>query len=221
MVYGEPPTQVWALRNLSLEVPPGQFLVVLGRSGSGKTTLLYLLAGLRKPTAGQVFLGDIDLARLSESESARFRRRNLGVVYQFFNLVPSLTMEQNIALPLLMDGFYLSQVRDRVHALAERLAITHRIGHPIQTLSGGEMQRVAIARAVVADPVLIVADEPTGNLDSQNGAEVLALMRELCTERGITTVMMTHDLEATTYADRVITLRDGQIEEDSARGQGL
>ena len=215
MIYGQGDAQVRALEKLTLHVDSGQFLVVLGKSGSGKTTLLYLLAGLRRPTAGRVLIGDVEINSLSEAESARFRRRNLGVVYQFFNLVPSLSLEQNIALPLLMDGYYLSQVRDRVRVLTHRLGIDHRIDHPIQTLSGGEMQRVAIARAVVANPVLIVADEPTGNLDSQNGAEVLALLRELCSERGITTIMMTHDLGATSYADRVIALRDGRIEEDS------
>src|SRR5262245_43227174 len=126
MVYGEGNARVFALQKLSLHIPPGQFLVVLGKSGSGKTTLLYLLAGLRQPTAGRVLIGDIEINKLSEDESARFRRRNLGVVYQFFNLIPSLSVEQNIALPLLMDGFNAAQVRDRVRALTRRLGVDHR-----------------------------------------------------------------------------------------------
>jgi ABC-type lipoprotein export system ATPase subunit len=160
-------------------------------------------------------IGEIEVNLLSETQSARFRRRNVGIVYQFFNLIPTLSVEHNIALPLLMDGFYLSQVRDRVHALMDRLGIDQRKDHRIQDLSGGEMQRVAIARAVIAGPILVLADEPTGNLDSENGAEVLVLMRELCEERGATTIMMTHDVEATAYADRVISLRDGEIDEDT------
>jgi putative ABC transport system ATP-binding protein len=216
MVYGTGPRRIRALHDLDLSIDPGQFVVVLGKSGSGKTTLLHLLAGLRRPTVGRVWIGDREINRLSEAESARFRRRNVGIVYQFFNLVPTLGVEHNVALPLLMDGFYLSQVRDRVRALTRRLGVDHRLGSRIPELSGGEMQRVAIARAVIANPVLVLADEPTGNLDSENGGEVLALLRELCDERGITTIVMTHDLEATAHASRVLTLRDGEIEDDSA-----
>ncbi len=215
MTYGAGATEVHALRGLSLVVPRSQFLVVRGRSGSGKSTLLHVLAGLRRPSAGRVTIGGTEIQNLSESEAARFRRRKVGLVYQFFNLVPTLSVEHNIALPLLMDGFYISQVRDQVVALMERLEISGYQRRATSELSGGEMQRVAIARAVIANPVLVLADEPTGNLDSTTGRGVLALFREICDERDATLVMMTHDAEATAYADRVIVLRDGRIDEDS------
>jgi len=215
MTYGTGPNAVTALRGLSIEIPRGQFVVVRGRSGSGKSTLLHVLAGLRRPSSGRVVIGGTEVQDLSESDAARFRRRKVGLVYQFFNLVPTLSVEHNIALPLLMDGYYISQVRDRVAALTERLEIRGYERRATTELSGGEMQRVAIARAVIANPVLVLADEPTGNLDSTTGRTVLALFREICDERDATLVMMTHDAEATAYADRVIVLQDGQIAEDS------
>ena len=215
MVYGTGGAAVRALHEVSLQVPAGQFLVVRGRSGSGKTTLCHLLAGLRCPTRGRVQIGETEVQTLSEAESARFRRREIGLVYQFFNLVPTLSVEHNVALPLLMDGYYLSQVRAKVYELMERLEIDQCVRQSTHELSGGEMQRVAIARALIADPSLVLADEPTGNLDSYTGGSVLALFRQICDERGVTTVLMTHDVEATTHADRVIVLRDGAIEEDT------
>ena len=215
LAYGEGARRVHALRKLTLRVPAGQLLVVRGKSGSGKTSLLHVMAGIRKPDAGRVLIGDVNLLELSESDATQFRRRNIGIVYQFFNLIPTLDVEHNIALPLLLDGYRLSQIHGRVRALIARLGIEHRGSHGVQQLSGGEMQRVAIARAVIANPVLVLADEPTGNLDSENGAEVLSLLRELCDERGATTIVMTHDAEATAYADRVISLRDGEVHEDS------
>ena len=215
MSYGAGTAEVRALSHVSFSVPAGQFLVVRGRSGSGKTTLCHLIAGLRRPTGGRVVIGDIEIQKLSEAESARFRRRHIGLVYQFFNLVPSLSVAHNIALPLLMDGYYLAQVEDKVRRLMERLEIDGRDSQKTHELSGGEMQRVAIARALVADPLLVLADEPTGNLDSYTGSAVLTLFRELCDERGVTTILLTHDIEATAYADRVIVLKDGEIEEDT------
>ena len=214
MMYGTGAKAVTALREISIAIPCGQFVVVRGRSGSGKSTLLHVLAGLRRPTAGRVVIGGTEVQNLSESEAARFRRRKVGLVYQFFNLVPTLGVEHNIALPLLMDGYSIAQVRERVSALMERLEIGGYERRATTELSGGEMQRVAIARAVIANPVLVLADEPTGNLDSTTGRTVLALFREICDERGATLVMMTHDAEATAYADRVVVLHDGQIEED-------
>jgi putative ABC transport system ATP-binding protein len=215
MTYGAGSAQVRAIREVSFAVPPGQFLVVRGRSGSGKTTLCHLIAGLRRPTEGRVMIGEVEIQKLSEADSARFRRRHIGLVYQFFNLVPTLSVAHNIALPLLMDGYHLAQVRDKVHRLMERLEIEGRDTQRTHELSGGEMQRVAIARALVADPLLLLADEPTGNLDSYTGSSVLTLFRDLCDERGVTTILLTHDVEATAYADRVIVLRDGEIEEDT------
>ena len=214
MVYGSGDTAVQALRKLSLTVPRGQFVVVRGKSGSGKTTLLHLAAGLRRPTAGRVSVGGVELQRQSETESARFRRRHIGLVYQFFNLVSTLSVEHNIALPLLMDGRTLRETRPRVAELMARLDIAGFEARGTGELSGGQMQRVAIARALVANPVLVLADEPTGNLDSATGRGVLELFREMCRERGTALVMMTHDVEAAGWADRVIELRDGAIAED-------
>jgi len=215
MVYGVGPSAVRALRGLSLRVPRGQFAIVRGKSGSGKTTLLHVLAGLRRPTAGRVSIGGTEVQRLSESDSARFRRRHVGLVYQFFNLVPTLSVEHNIALPLLMDGQSIARVRGRVASLMERLGIGGFGARETTQLSGGQMQRVAIARAIVAEPLLVLADEPTGNLDSETGRAVLTLFRELCDERGVTFVVMTHDAEAASWADRAIELRDGAIDADT------
>jgi putative ABC transport system ATP-binding protein len=220
MVYGAGASSVRALSGLSLFVPRGQFVIVRGRSGSGKTTLLHVIAGLRRPTAGRVAVGGTEVQRLSESDSARFRRRHIGLVYQFFNLVPTLSVEHNVALPLLMDGRHIRELRPRVASLLERLEIGGAGARDTSQLSGGQMQRVAIARAIIAEPVLVLADEPTGNLDFDTGRSVLRLFRELCDERGMTFVMMTHDAEAAAYADRVIVLRDGAICEDSG-GESL
>jgi len=215
LVYGADASAVKALRALTFGVPRGQFVIVRGKSGSGKTTLLHVVAGLRRPTAGRVSVGGTELQSLSEGESARFRRRHIGLVYQFFNLVPTLSVEHNIALPLLMDGRHIAQLRPRVASLMERLEIDGFGARDPSQLSGGQMQRVAIARAIVAEPVIVLADEPTGNLDSETGRAVLRLFRELCDERGTTFLMMTHDAEAAAYADRVIAPRDGSIHEDS------
>ena len=214
MTYGQEEPRVHALRSLDLAIPGGQFLVVRGRSGSGKSTLFHLLAGMKKPTSGRVVVGDVEVNRLTEAESARFRRHKVGLVYQFFNLVPMLDVVENIALPLLLDGRRLTDSLPRVHALMERLGIADRADHEVSKLSGGEMQRVAIARALAGDPGLVLADEPTGNLDDRNASEVLDLLTGLCRENGITIVMMTHDAAATERADRVVTLRDGEIEQD-------
>ncbi len=215
VIYGSGSAAVRALDGVDLDVPSGQFVCVLGPSGSGKSTLLHVLAGLRRPTEGAVRIGETDVHSLTLDEAAVWRRRNVGLVHQFFNLLPTLSVVQNVATPLLLDGYRMRHLRDRVDTLLERLGILHRKTHPLDQLSGGELQRVAIARALVADPGLLLGDEPTGNLDSRTGNEVLALFRELASERGTTTLLMTHDLSATSYADRVITLRDGRIEEDT------
>jgi len=214
VVYGAGAASVHALRELSLEVSRAEFVVVRGRSGSGKTTLLQVVAGLRRPSAGRVRVGGTALHALSEAESARFRRRQIGLVYQFFNLVPTLSVQHNVALPLLLDGKSIGAVRDRVEALLARLGIAGLGARATNELSGGQMQRVAIARALAAEPVLVLADEPTGNLDTETGRSVLALFRELCDERGTAFLMMTHDSEAAAFADRVVVLRDGAIGEE-------
>lgn len=215
MAYGGGRARVRALDGIELRVPAGQFLCVLGPSGSGKSTLLHLLAGLQLPTAGSIRVGDTDVHELSLDDAARWRRRNVGMVHQFFNLIPTLSLVQNIATPLLLEGYRLRQLRDRVDALLERLQLLHRREHSLAELSGGEMQRVAIARALVAEPGLLLADEPTGNLDSRTGGEILGLFREMAAERGVTLIMMTHDLQATSVADRVISLRDGRVDEET------
>jgi putative ABC transport system ATP-binding protein len=216
--YGEGDGTVHALTAVDLEVPRGQFLAVMGPSGSGKSTLLHLLAGLDSPTSGYVQIGAVRLDKLGPDGIARFRRRQLGIVFQFFNLIHSLTVEENVALPLLLEGRRLREVAGRVSTLLASLGIERLRDKAPSTLSGGEMQRVAIARALIADPALILADEPTGNLDSRSGEEVLATLRRVSDERGVTAILVTHDLRAASYADRVVVLRDGKLEEDLPTG---
>ncbi len=214
-IYGSGDAQVAAIDNISLAIPGKQFVCCLGKSGSGKSTLLHLLGGLIRPTAGTVKVGDVSVDRLSLDEAAIWRRHNVGVVHQFFNLIPSLTIVQNIAAPLLFDGYRVSQVESKVDELLEQLDIAHRKNHGIDELSGGELQRVAIARSLISEPGLILADEPTGSLDSETGNEIVALLRKLMSERALTIIVMTHDREVTSYADRVITLKDGRVEMDT------
>ncbi len=215
LIYGHGSAAVHAIDKLDLEVAPGRFVCVLGPSGSGKSSLLHVLGGLLRPSAGRVEICGARIDAMSLDAAARWRRRHLGMVHQFFNLIPTLTVIQNVALPLLLEGQRLRAVRPRVDALLERLGIEHRCAHAIDELSGGEMQRVAVARALVAEPDLLLADEPTGNLDTRTGDEILGIFRELTHERGTTLILVTHDLHATSYADRVVTLRDGRIVEDT------
>ena len=203
-----------ALDGLTLKISSGQ--LVMGPSGSGKSTLLTVIAGLRKPTRGSVHLGGVEMTALDEDGATLFRRRQIGIVLQFFNLVPTIDVQRNIGLPLRIDGIRPRHVQPRVDFLLDRLGLLHRRHHYPQQLSGGEMQRVAIARALVAEPQLLLADEPTGNLDSERGDEILGLMRALCAEEGVTAILMTHDLRAVSYSDRVVRLRDGKLESDLA-----
>jgi len=216
MVYARGDAEVRAVDGVDLVIPSGQFVVVRGRSGSGKSTLMHLIAGLRKATSGQVLIGDTDIQSLRQADGDRFRRRNVGMVFQFFNLIPSLSLEMNIALPLLLDGHKLPGLRRMIDDLIDLLGLTHRRGHAPHELSGGEMQRVAIARALIIRPLLILADEPTGNLDSRAAEEIFAMLRDLSRERGVTTMVMTHEVEATKYADRVLVMNDGRVVADSA-----
>jgi putative ABC transport system ATP-binding protein len=220
MIYSRSADEVRAIDGVNLAIPSGQFVVVRGRSGSGKSTLMHLIAGLRKATAGQVLVGETDIQALPTSDADRFRRRNVGMIFQFFNLIPSLSVEMNIALPLLLDGYKLPNLRRQIDDLIELLAMSHRRKHAPHELSGGEMQRVAIARALIIKPVLILADEPTGNLDSRASEEIFALLRDLSRERGVTTIVMTHEVEATKYADRVLVMSDGRVIADSAESAG-
>jgi putative ABC transport system ATP-binding protein len=202
---------VTALDDVAFCVQKGSFVAVMGPSGSGKSTLLHLLGGLDQPSNGEITLAGRPITQLSDNEVTLVRRRKVGFVFQFFNLLPTLSAEENVALPLLIDGQNLQQHREKVRRLLEMVGLGDRRDHRPDQLSGGEQQRVAIARAFVNDPEIVLADEPTGNLDSRSGAEVLGLLRRSCDELGQTIVMVSHDPRAASYADRVVFLKDGRI----------
>jgi putative ABC transport system ATP-binding protein len=210
-VYGHGDGTVVALDGISVELAPGSFTAIMGPSGSGKSTFLHVAAGLDRPTSGTVALGETELARLSERRLTILRRERIGFVFQAFNLMPSLTVAQNIALPLRLDGRRLR--RSEVREVAARVGLSERLRHRPSQLSGGQQQRVAIARALVTRPEVVFADEPTGALDTSTGRDVLELLREAVDGDGHTVVMVTHDPVAAAYADRVIVLADGQIVE--------
>ena len=199
-----------ALNNVSLEVKDGEFVAIMGPSGCGKSTLLNILGLLDNPTSGDYYLADKEVGHLKEKERTQVRKGNIGFVFQSFNLIDELNVYENIELPLLYMGIPASERKKRVEEAMNRMAIAHRVKHFPQQLSGGQQQRVAIARAVVANPKLILADEPTGNLDSKNGKEVMELLTELNKER-TTIVMVTHSQHDSGYAGRTINLFDGQV----------
>jgi putative ABC transport system ATP-binding protein len=203
--------RVPALRGVSFDIEPGHLVSVMGPSGSGKSTLLHLIGGLDTPTGGSVVIDGHDLADLDDQELTIFRRRRLGFIFQFFNLLPTMTAWENVALPRLLDGEKLKDVRPRAVELLAKVGLENRVAHKPSQLSGGEMQRVAVARALVADPVLVLADEPTGNLDSASGQAVLELLRNIVTEEGRTVVIVTHDAKAASMADQQVSLRDGVL----------
>jgi putative ABC transport system ATP-binding protein len=208
-----PPSRVEILRGISFDVPSGQFLAIMGASGSGKSTLLGLLAGLDTVTSGRVILDGTDITNLGEDAMARVRGRKLGFVFQNYQLVPTLTAEENILLPAELSGMNGGS-RQRARELLERVGLTNRAHHyPVQ-LSGGEQQRVALARAFITKPPILMADEPTGNLDSTNGQHVLDLLVRLNREEKATLVLVTHDRALAEHADRILTLRDGEILSD-------
>ncbi|WP_300682027.1 ABC transporter ATP-binding protein [Nocardioides sp.] len=207
--YGSGDNRVQALRGVDLELPAGRFTAVMGPSGSGKSTLMHCLAGLDTATAGQVEVAGRSLVGLDDTALTLFRREHIGFVFQAFNLLPMLTASQNILLPLELSGATLD--RQRYDAVVEMLGLRDRLGHLPGELSGGQQQRVAIARALVTAPDIVFADEPTGNLDTAAGAEVLSHLRRSVREDGMTVVMVTHDLEAAAYADDVVVIRDGAL----------
>ena len=212
-------TDVRALNHINLEIDQGEFVALVGPSGSGKSTLLNLLGGLDRPTGGELDVRNIALHEASERELTAHRRHNVGFVFQTFNLLPRLTAVENVALPLMLGGVGLAERNERASAILQRVGLGHRLAHRPTEMSGGEQQRAAIARALVNNPNLILADEPTGNLDSSTGAEVMRLLRELNAERGVTLIIVTHDPEIAAYADRIVHLRDGEISEiDSVDG---
>ena len=203
---------VEALRGVDLTIEKGEFVAIMGPSGSGKSTLLHLLGGLDAPSDGEVVLGGRRLAQLDDDEMTVVRRRQVGFIFQFFNLMPTLTAAENVALPLLIDGRPAEAYATRVDGLLALVGLAERRDHRPDQLSGGEQQRVAIARALVTEPLVVLADEPTGNLDSDAGRAIMQLLREACDRRGQTMVMVTHDRQAAGFADRLVRLRDGQIE---------
>src|SRR4051794_10675308 len=208
-VHGHGDAAVVALDGINVELTRGSFTAIMGPSGSGKSTFLHMAAGLDRPTSGTVALGDTELAKLSERRLTILRRERIGFVFQAFNLLPSLTVAQNIGLPLRLDGRRLK--RSNVREVAARVGLDNRLRHRPSQLSGGQQQRVAIARALVTRPEVVFADEPTGALDSRTGRDVLALLREVVDADGHTVVMITHDPVAAAHADSVILLADGRL----------
>jgi putative ABC transport system ATP-binding protein len=205
-----------ALRGVSVSIERGEFVSLMGPSGSGKSTFLHLAGALDRASSGRVSIDGAPLEKMSDADLSRFRRTRLGFVFQFFNLLPTLTAVENVSLPLLLEGEPETAVGKKAALLLERVGLSHRAHHRPTELSGGEMQRVAIARALIADPVLVLADEPTGNLDTATGTQVLELLREATRERDLTLLMVTHDPRAATYGSRIIRLRDGKLESDDA-----
>jgi putative ABC transport system ATP-binding protein len=213
--YGEGDTEVHALRGIDLDIPTGQFTAVMGPSGSGKSTLMHILAGLDLPTSGTVTIAGVDITRMTDRELTQLRRDHIGFIFQFFNLLPMLTAEENILLPLRLAGEQVDAVW--ANEIIERVGLTDRRSHRPSELSGGQQQRVAIARALASRPTVMFADEPTGNLDSHTSAEILELLRDMVSSYGQTTVMVTHDANAAAMADRVLFLADGLIVRDQGR----
>jgi putative ABC transport system ATP-binding protein len=214
--YGEGDTCVKALRGVSLEITRGQLTAVMGPSGSGKSTLMHILAGLDKPTEGEVAIAGTEITELNDAELTRLRREHIGFVFQFFNLLPMLTARENIVLPLNLAGAKSSK-NGWVEELSAKVGLTERLSHRPAELSGGQQQRVAIARALVSRPTVMFADEPTGNLDSNTSGEILELLRESVSSYGQTTVMVTHDAHAAAIADRILFLADGLIVKELGR----
>lgn len=210
--YGEGQTQVRALDDVSFNVQKGEFLAIMGPSGSGKSTLLHLLGGVDRPTSGQVWVQGTNLYTLDETALAVFRRRQIGLIYQFYNLIPVLNVRGNLTLPLLLDGRRVD--KSQLSELVETLGLQTRLEHLPNELSGGQQQRVSIGRALITSPALVLADEPTGNLDSKNSAEIVALLKRFHEEKGQTLIVITHDERIALQAGRLITLADGRITRD-------
>ena len=211
-IYGKGDTAVKALDDVSFSVNKGEFVAIIGPSGSGKSTLLHLLGGVDQPTSGKVFVENTDIYNLNETQLAIFRRRQIGLIYQFYNLIPVLTVEENITLPILLDGQKVDQ--KHFNEIVDTLGLQSRMNHLPNQLSGGQQQRVSIGRALINNPALILADEPTGNLDSENSKEIIDLMKMFNKTYNQTLIMITHDERIALQADRIITIKDGRIDSD-------
>lgn len=214
-IYGKGDTMVKALDNVSFSVDKGEFVAIIGPSGSGKSTLLHILGGVDVPTKGSVIINQTDISTLDETALAIFRRRQIGLIYQFYNLIPILTVKENLTLPLLLDG--RKPDPKQIDTLVKRLGLEHRLDHLPNQLSGGQQQRVSIGRALVNNPAIMLADEPTGNLDSENSKEIISLLRQFNKEYNQTVIIITHDEKIANSADRVITIEDGKITGDEVR----
>ena len=213
--YGKSETRVEALKDVSFDVEQGEFVAIVGPSGSGKSTLLHILGGVDTPTSGEVIISGTDIGKLDENNLAIFRRRQIGLIYQFYNLIPILNVEENMTLPILLDG--KKPDKKLLKSLVEKLGLNDRLKHLPNQLSGGQQQRVSIGRALINHPALLLADEPTGNLDSKNSKEIISLLRKFNRENNQTVIIITHDERIALSADRVITIEDGRITKDEAR----
>ena len=213
-VYGSGDNAVIALDHVDLSVDPGEFVAVMGPSGCGKSTLLNLVGGLDRPSDGQVIIDGTDIATMSDTQVTRMRRRSLGFVFQFFNLIPVLTVTENAALPLTLDGVAEPVARSKATEWLNRVGLGSRLGNRPDQLSGGQQQRVAVARALATDPALVLADEPTGNLDTKSADEIADLLRQAAEEWGRAVVMVTHDPRIASHAGRIVFMRDGKIVDD-------
>ena len=215
-IYGSGATAVTALDHINLTIKPGEFVAIMGPSGCGKSTLLHLLGGLDKPTDGKVLLEGTAIEDMSDDKLTELRRRKMGFVFQFFNLIPVLTATENAALPITLDGAKPADAKAKATEWLTRFGLGERLNNRPDQLSGGQQQRVAIARALVAEPTLILADEPTGNLDTYAGDEIASLLRKVSQEYNRTVVMVTHDARIAAYADRIIFLKDGKMIDETA-----
>lgn len=213
--YGKGETEVKALNNVSFSVDKGEFVAIIGPSGSGKSTLLHILGGVDVPTSGSVIINGEDISKLNETALAIFRRRQIGLIYQFYNLIPILTVEENLTLPLRLDGRKPDE--RQTEYLVKTLGLENRLDHLPNQLSGGQQQRVSIGRALINNPALMLADEPTGNLDSENSKEIVSLLRKFNKEQNQTVIIITHDERIALAADRIIEIEDGQIKRDEVR----
>lgn len=213
--YGKGETEVKALNNVSFSVDKGEFVAIIGPSGSGKSTLLHILGGVDVPTSGSVIINGEDISKLNETALAIFRRRQIGLIYQFYNLIPILTVEENLTLPLRLDGRKPDE--RQTEYLVKTLGLENRLDHLPNQLSGGQQQRVSIGRALINNPSLMLADEPTGNLDSENSKEIVSLLRKFNKEQNQTVIIITHDERIAIAADRIIEIEDGKIKRDEVR----
>ncbi|MFS0788035.1 ABC transporter ATP-binding protein [Shouchella sp. 1P09AA] len=216
-VYGKGDTAVKALDNISFSVEKGQFVAIIGPSGSGKSTLLHLLGGVDRPTSGHVSVDQTDMYQLNETQLAIFRRRQIGLIYQFYNLIPILTVEENITLPMLLDGHKVDDAK--LTNMLERLGLEKRLQYLPNQLSGGQQQRVSIGRALISNPAIMLADEPTGNLDSKNSKEIIDLLKYFNRSLKQTLIVITHDERIALQADRIITIEDGKVASDEVTGR--